>query len=182
MKLSDVPEFLESKYNEIRFFGQQVIRAKYQNSKSLDEKSTLISFLLQYRSSINHWNLVDAIAPTIGEYWLETNQFEKFIEYSLEESVWLRRIGIVACFSLINTKSEGYFSTILEVIDNNKLHKHEYIQKAIGWLLRSLGTLDEKVLLDFLKENWNILSSSTRSYATEKIRKTIDTKALFGKP
>lgn len=179
LELADIKLFLDSDYNEVRFFGQQIIKEQYQATNSLDEKSILVKYLLQNSHSINHWNLVDGIAPTIGDFWLQTNNFESFIKYSTNSNMWLRRVSIVTCLALTKTKNNSYIPTILQVIDNNKTHPHEYIQKAIGWILREVGKLDEQSLIDYLKINWNVLSSTTRSYATEKLRATLDTKSLF---
>jgi 3-methyladenine DNA glycosylase AlkD len=179
LALEDIQFFLDSEYNEVRFFGQQIIKEKYQSTKSIDEKSILIQYLLQHSKSINHWNLVDGIAPTIGDFWLLTNNLKQFNIYSAQQSIWLRRIAIVACLALTKTKNKVYIPLILEVIDNNKTHSHEYIQKAVGWILREVGKLDERSLIDYLKANWSVLSSTTRSYATEKLRITLDTKTLF---
>jgi 3-methyladenine DNA glycosylase AlkD len=58
--------------------------------------------------------------------------------------------------------------------------KHEYIQKAIGWILREVGKKNEKILIDFLQTHWQNLSPTTKSYATEKLRLSYNTKVLFG--
>jgi hypothetical protein len=68
LELEGIQIFLDSEYNEVRFFGQQVIKEQYQASKSLDHRSILINFLFDNSKSINHWNLVDSIAPTIGDF------------------------------------------------------------------------------------------------------------------
>jgi 3-methyladenine DNA glycosylase AlkD len=180
LSFMDIKYFLDSKYNEVRFFGQQVLKEQYNKTKSFDTKSEIINFLLQNHKSINHWNLVDGIAPTIGNFWIESNQLDQFIYYSQHESIWLRRISIVACLSLIRTKNKDYLNIVLEVLENNKSHKHEYIHKAMGWILRELSKTNEDLIISFLRQNWSNLSSVTRSYSTERIRRTRDIKLLFG--
>jgi 3-methyladenine DNA glycosylase AlkD len=180
LSLVEVEEFLESEYNEIRFFGQQVIFEKYKKAKTLDEKIEQFNFISKHISSINHWNLVDTIAGLFADYAIEMGQLETLVKYSLNESVWVRRIGIVSCIWLLKRKNPIYISKTLEILDNNLNHEHEYIHKAVGWVLREVGKADEKILIGYLHEHWSELRSVTKSYATEKLRLTRDIKNLFG--
>jgi len=46
--------------------------------------------------------------------------------------------------------------------------KQDLIHKAIGWMLREVGKRDEKLLRDFLKENYGQLPRITLRYAIER--------------
>jgi 3-methyladenine DNA glycosylase AlkD len=180
LDLADLVDFLNSQYNDIRFFGQQIVSQKYKKSKSLHQRIEYIKFLQIHIASINHWNLVDTTADLWGNYYLEIYDFEMLKRFSLDKSIWVRRIGIVGCLPLIRTKNKEYLPLVLEIVTNNIGHPHEYIHKAMGWILREVGKLDEQILIDYLKLNWENLVPVTRSYATEKLRLTRDIKLLFG--
>jgi 3-methyladenine DNA glycosylase AlkD len=181
LELDQLGVFLDSPYNEIRFFGQQIVHEKFKKARSLDEKKLYVDYLTKHIASINHWNLVDTVCDVFGKYCLEIGDFAMLEKFSVDESIWIRRIGIVSCLSLVKTKHADYTPLVLEIISNNIGQTHEYIHKAMGWILREIGKYDEKVLIEYLQERWIELAPVTRSYATEKLRLTRDTKAMFGR-
>jgi 3-methyladenine DNA glycosylase AlkD len=180
LELADLESFLDSPYNEIRFFGQQIVREKFLKARSLDEKKVYVDYLSLHIASINHWNLVDTVSDVFGKYCLEIGDFTMLERFSVDLSIWIRRIGIVSCLSLVKTKHYNYTPLVLNIITSNIGQTHEYIHKAMGWILREIGKYDEKVLIDYLQDHWIELAPVTRSYATEKLRLTRDTKAMFG--
>jgi 3-methyladenine DNA glycosylase AlkD len=180
LELEDLIVFLESEYNEIRFFGHQIVSEKYKKSQSIEQKEILIKFLTKHISSINHWNLVDTISDLWGKYCLEIYDFDIIKKFSIDKSIWVRRIAIVSCLQLIKTKNKEYLPLIIQILQNNIDHKHEYIHKAMGWILREVSKTNEDLIIAFLQQNWSKLPSVTRSYSTERIRKTRDIKVLFG--
>jgi 3-methyladenine DNA glycosylase AlkD len=181
LELSQLQVFLDSPYNEIRFFGQQIVHEKFNKARSLDEKKLYVDYLLQHIDSINHWNLVDLICDVFGKYCMEIGDFALLEGFSIDKSIWVRRIGIVGCMPLVKSKNPSYTRLVLQIITSNIGQSHEYIHKAMGWMLREMGKNDEGVLIDYLQTHWQELAPVTRSYATEKLRLTRDTKVLFGK-
>ncbi len=179
LQLDELRVFLDSPYNEMRFFGQQVVFEKFKRARTLDEKKRYVDFMLKHIASINHWNLVDTVCGLFGKYCLEIGDLQMIEKFSTDKSMWVRRIGIVSCLSLLSGKNSHHIPFILTIISNNIGHPHEYIHKAIGWVLREIGKQDEAVLIDFLQKNWKELAPVTRSYATEKLRLTRDVKLLF---
>jgi 3-methyladenine DNA glycosylase AlkD len=179
LELSQVEVFLKSEYNDIRFFGQQVIYKKYKFAKSFEERENLVRFLLQNIDSINHWNLVDAICGLFASYCSELGSFELLYDLAEVNTVWKRRIAIVAGITLLRTKDKKFIPIVLDIIQKNIDFEHEYIHKAIGWVLREVGKLDENALIDYLKQNWSDLKPVTRSYAIEKLRLTLDIRSFL---
>ena len=81
--------FLESEYNDIRFFGQQVIVTKYRKAKSMDEKYKFLQFLKKHINSVNHWNLVDTTADAIfGNFALLSGDYSIILEFANSNSMW----------------------------------------------------------------------------------------------
>lgn len=173
LDFKDLSEFLNSPYNEIRFFGQQVICQKYQKQDFLKAYNLLALNI----KSINHWNLVDTVASTFADFAIKTQDLSDLRAFAVSTNFWARRIAIVACISFVKTSTFEEF--VFWVFDQNKTYKHEYIQKALGWALRKMGKSSEQNLINYLKENWQILSPITKSYATEHLRKTLNIKILF---
>ncbi len=178
MDLTDVEFFLKSEYNDMRFFGQQILLKQYQSASNVDQKTKLVEFMKSHIASINHWNLVDSIAYQLfGDFALITGDFEDIKKWGKSDNVWLVRIAIVSQFAFLKKRK---FDLAISLVEYNINHPHEYIQKSNGWLLRSIGILDEKILLDFFAKYYNTMPSVTRSYASERLSRTLDLKQLFG--
>jgi 3-methyladenine DNA glycosylase AlkD len=180
LSLEEIKVFLNSGYNEIRFFGLAVTSSQFYKTHDTNRRSELVSFLKSNISRINHWNLVDDISKVFGDYCLEVYDFDLIQDFSTNESIWVRRIAIVSCLQLIRTKNKEYLTLVLQIVTNNIGQTHEYVHKAMGWILREVGKLDENILIEYLHQNWHELAPVTRSYATEKLRLTRNTKLLFG--
>jgi 3-methyladenine DNA glycosylase AlkD len=144
----------------------------------LDEKKKYLDHMKKYLESINHWNLVDGIADIFGDYAIETNDNNYLYTLHNSKSIWHKRIATVSQIKLIKLDK---LDIAIEFVQDDIENKHEYIQKANGWILREIGKKDEKKLINFLKENISVMPSVTKSYATERIRKIYDMKTLFNK-
>jgi 3-methyladenine DNA glycosylase AlkD len=179
LTFSDLKSFLANEYNEIRFFGLAVLSMQYFKTHNIDHKIVIVEFLKQNISAINHWNLVDDISKVFGDLCIETNDKKILEQFAIDKSIWVRRISIVACLQLL--KRTGDIEFVLTIISVNIGQTHEYIHKAMGWILREVGKSNEKALIRFLQQNWLDLAPVTRSYATEKIRKTLNIKSLMEK-
>lgn len=189
MDEASIEYFLNSQYNEMRFFGQQVIVSKFKK-ENLDGKFRWQNFLLKNIESVNHWNLTDSCAPQVfGEFALASGDSSLIKEIfdsgkgvqkgqeSQNARVWLIRIAIIATLPLVK---KGSLDLAIDMIEASLDKDHEYIQKVNGWVLREIGKKDEKTLITFLKENKERLPSITKSYACEKLRQTYDIKKLLG--
>ena len=179
LTLEQIIPFLESEYNDVRFFGQQIIVTKYRKAQSMDEKYEFLQFLKKHINSVNHWNLVDTTADAIfGNFALLSGDYSIILEFANSNSMWQKRIAIVACQYLVKNK---IFQPFLTICEQHLTYPHEYIHKANGWILREVGKKDEQTLINFLKKHWKNIPSVTRRYATEKLRQIWDIKVLFGK-
>ncbi len=176
MTLEDAKYFMDSEYNEMRFFGQEVILTKFNKAKAIDEQKILIEFLLANVNSINHWNLVDNCVSEIGQWCWQIQDFTILEQFHNSQSVWKKRIAIVSNIRLFKF---GKFDLALRFIQDDLDYNHEYIQKANGWVLRELGKYNEKTLIEFLQFNKSRLPPITKSYATEHLRKTYNIPLLL---
>jgi 3-methyladenine DNA glycosylase AlkD len=176
MAVEDCKYFMDSEYNEMRFFGQEVLLTKYRKTNNLDDKKKYMDYFIANIRSVNHWNLVDNCSGDIGKWCWNLQDFSQLELFHNSESIWERRIAIVANIVLIK---KGEYDLALQYILNGLQDKHEYIQKANGWVLRELGKKNEQLLITFLKQNKSTIPSITKSYATEHLRKTYDIKNLL---
>ena len=88
--------------------------------------------------------------------------------YRLAESnlLWEQRIAVVATVTLIRNND---FTDILRLAELLLQHKHDLMQKAIGWMLREMGKRDKTLLLQFLDKYSKVMPRTMLRYSIEKL-------------
>lgn len=169
INLKEVGELLSSKFHEERLIALLVLVKRYE--KLAEERKEIFDFYLKNTKQINNWDLVDLSAPNIvGRYILETGRENPFnngrlISLSHSDSLWERRISILATFYFIKNKR---FVESLEIAKILLDDKHDLIHKAVGWMLREIGKKDQKIEEDFLKKYYKKMPRTMLRYAIEK--------------
>jgi 3-methyladenine DNA glycosylase AlkD len=82
------------------------------------------------------------------------------------DSVWDRRIAVLATFSLIR---EGEFAQTLRCCERLLGDRHDLIHKAAGWMLREVGKRDESALRGFLDRHAPEMPRTMLRYAIERL-------------
>lgn len=162
-----IQELLYSQYNEERLIGLMLLVEKFQKAKGEKRKEEEIyNFYIKHISRVNNWNLVDFSArPIIGQYLKDKNR-DILRKWGKSQNLWLRRIGIVATHHFIKEKQ---FEDTLELAEILLNDKEDLIHKAVGWMLRELGKMDENVLKNFLKKHQKSMPRTMLRYAIERL-------------
>lgn len=186
LNFSDIEKLLHTKIHEYRSIALGILVTQFQDlqkqilrhsdpSTDGEESHNLNSqlkkiydFYLANTKWINNWDLVDVTAPKIvGAYLLDKNPEDRKILYSLARSnnLWERRIAILATFTFLKNKD---FTDTLQISQILLLDKHDLIHKAVGWMLREIGKIDQKVEENFLMEHGKQMPRTMLRYAIEK--------------
>jgi len=97
------------------------------------------------------WDSIDCLDQIVGEIALKDESVNKTIlEWSLDKSIWLRRIAID--FQL-RFKSKTNTELLAQIIKNNFNSDEFFINKAIGWALREYSKTNPEWVRNFLAEN-----------------------------
>jgi 3-methyladenine DNA glycosylase AlkD len=164
LKLNDVKELLKSKFHEHRFTALVILVSKYQKATE-SSKDEIFNFLLQNTDNINNWDLVDLSAPRIiGDYLVDKDRSILY-ELAKSNSLWERRISILATFKFISNKD---FEDPLKISELLLDDKHDLIHKAVGWALREIGKRDQELEEQFLNEHAAKMPRTMLRYAIEK--------------
>lgn len=177
LELSEIRELLYSPYNEERLLGLLILVGQFERSKEASKKrAEIYDFYVKHMERVNNWNLVDLSArPIIGGHLIDKSR-DVLREWAKSESLWVRRIAIVATYHFIK---EGEFEDTLQIATILLDDKEDLIHKAVGWMLRELGKRDEAVLKNFLRSHYTQMPRTMLRYAIERL--SLDDREVFMK-
>ncbi|KAA6325416.1 hypothetical protein EZS27_025371 [termite gut metagenome] len=156
---------LESEWHECRLCALLMMVERFKKSDK-KERNSIYNFYLSQTLRINNWDLVDLSAPYIvGTYLLDKSRDDL---YRLAKStlLWEQRIAIVSTAMLIRNND---FVDIICLSELLLHHKHDLMQKAIGWMLREMGKKDKELLVQFLDKHAAVMPRTMLRYSIEKM-------------
>ena len=141
---------LESPIHDVRVGALSIMGKQFNKKKqTAARRKELFDLYLRRTDRINTWDLVDLSGHhVIGGYLYEYDE-PRDVLYKLAKSKdwWERRIAIFATLYFVRKGDLNDTFDISEILVHDD---HDYVQKAVGGLLREAGKLDQKRLLDFL--------------------------------
>jgi len=165
LKKEEIEKLLYSPWHEERMCGWVIVLNNFDKS---DKKDEWYKFTIKNIKQLNGWDLVDKIAPNIiGKYLVNQDQ-KQILEWSNNNSLWIRRIAILASWSRIKKNEFNLTLKLAKIYINDT---EDLIHKATGWMLREIGKRDEEILLSFMEKNHKNMPRIMVSYALEQIDK-----------
>jgi 3-methyladenine DNA glycosylase AlkD len=166
LSMADITQLLHSTTHEYRSTALMIVARKFAKA-SESERKDIYTWYLQNTAWINNWDLIDGSARDIVGMWLLDKPHERKILTSLarSKSLWERRIAIIATFAFLKKGDFADTFTISEIL----LHdNHDLIHKAVGWMLREVGKIDQEAEETFLKKNYKTMPRTMLRYAIER--------------
>jgi 3-methyladenine DNA glycosylase AlkD len=164
MPIKQLLQILRSAYHEERLCALLIMVLKYQRGSEA-EKEEIYQHYLNNTRYINNWDLVDTSAHHIVGVHLQQSERNVLYRLARSESLWERRIAIIATFNFI--KKQQYEDTLK--ISLELLHDpHDLIHKAVGWMLREVGNRDRLTEQAFLDQHYQTMPRTMLRYAIEK--------------
>lgn len=179
ISLEQLSELLSSKIHEHRLTALLILVHQFEKTKDKIKQKEIIDFYLKHIKHINNWDLVDTSCYKIlGRYCFE-NQDSKILEkLSDSKNMWEMRMAIVGTMHHIK---KGQFELTKNFALKNLKHPHDLMHKANGWLLREMGKMNEKELLDFLNLYYKEMPRTCLRYAIEKLDEELRQDYLKGR-
>jgi 3-methyladenine DNA glycosylase AlkD len=148
-KYTDLPDFLGEAWSreerEYQYFAMELAEKHKKNY----EKGIISTFELMITQK-SWWDTVDFIAShLVAEYFLRfPEEIEaKTGEWMASGNMWLQRTCLIfQLFYKEKTNQQLLFSFIEQTLHSNEF----FLQKAIGWALRSLARTDAESVKDFV--------------------------------
>jgi len=160
--LSVAEQLLKSEYHEVRLFALILLVTHMKKPENQEE---IYQIYLRNSEYINNWDLVDTSAPHIVGKYLEDRDCKVLYELAKSDSLWERRIAMLATQHFIRKRQFEDALKISEIL----LHDDEdLIHKAVGWMLREIGKRDKSVEVEFLERYYQEMPRTMLRYAIEK--------------
>lgn len=182
LPLSDIKTLLASKIHEERLIAVFILVLQFQKADEVLQKE-IYTFYLANTQYINNWDIVDSSADKIvGEYlWKQTDfvSAQKILKkLALSNSLWERRIAIMATFAFIKNGNADLTFFVSEIL----LHDtHDLIHKAVGWMLREVGKrVSKKQEQSFLLSRYQSMPRTMLRYAIEHFSEVERKQYLLG--
>ncbi len=171
LPLTEVAKLLEDEVHEVRLSALFVLVGLYEKAgkKGFEEfnKEEVKDFYLGNLKWVNNWDLVDSSAHKILGDWLLSHPAEQKMLKKLTASrvMWERRVAMIACYAFIKA---GELDLPMEIAELLVDDKEDLMHKAVGWMLREVGKVDQKVLENFLEKHCRTMPRTMLRYAIEK--------------
>ncbi len=177
LSLEEVSSLLRSPYHEARLLALILLVKRYRRADTATQER-IYHLYLDHTAYINNWDLVDTSAEHIVGAWLLDRSPAPLLALSGSDSLWERRIAMMATFHFIK---QGRFETSLVLARRLLGDHHDLIHKAVGWMLREIGNRNRAVEEDFLREHYRSMPRTMLRYAIEKFPEALRQAYLKGR-
>jgi 3-methyladenine DNA glycosylase AlkD len=181
LSVTEIAKLTNSDIHEVRLCGLVILTNQFKRSKEVNERKKLFNYYLKElkAGNVNNWDLVDATAPTLGEYLLQVEAPMAVLnKLAKSKCLWERRVSVVFTFAFLRA---GDLEPTYEMAERHLGDKHDLMHKAVGWLLREMGKRDPGLLRSFLQEHCTEMPRTALRYSIEKFSKSERRKWLLTK-
>lgn len=164
---TELEECIMSEYHEIRLAALLALVQIFSHAKkNLELQKQCVDFYLSHTDCINNWDLVDlSCYELIGSWLLDKDRTLLYDLARRGRNIWEQRIGMVSTMQFIRHGQTADTYAIADILLN---HKHDLIQKAVGWLLREAGKRNPDALRQWLEPRAHAMPRTALRYAIEK--------------
>ena len=178
MSLAQTELLLQGSYHEDRLLALLILVRKFAKADEAG-KAFIYRMYLESTRFINNWDLVDLSAEHIVGAYLNDKDQATLDRLARAQSIWERRIAVLATFHFIK---KGSFDATLRIAGILLADKEDLIHKAVGWMLREVGKRDQRREEAFLRAHHHVMPRTMLRYAIEKFPEEKRLSYLKGNP
>ena len=141
LPVTETLTLLQSAIHEERFLALVILTHKFRKGTS-EEQSEIYREYLNNTQYVNNWDLVDTSAEHIVGAYLINRSRRPLYDLTRSDCLWERRIAIMATFHFIKNNA---FEETLKIAEMLVADTEDLIHKAVGWMLREIGTRDQNL-------------------------------------
>ncbi|HEU4452237.1 MAG TPA: DNA alkylation repair protein [Longimicrobium sp.] len=176
LPLEEAAELLRSPVHEERLLALLILVRAHQRGTA-ERRREIHDLYLANTRFVDNWDLVDSSAEQIVGAQLWEGDRSLLERLARSDSVWERRIAIIATFHFIR---RGDFGDTLRVAEVLLGDRHDLIHKAVGWMLREVGKRDQPAEEAFLRAHHRTMPRTMLRYAIEKFPEPLRQAYLRG--
>lgn len=176
LPLTEIEVLLHSPFHEARLLAVIIMVKAYQSGTAQDCEA-LFQCYINHSYRINNWDIIDVSAPHIVGAHLYGKSPALLHKLAVSESLWERRIAILATFYMIR---KGEYENTLAIAQKLLGDKQDLIHKAVGWMLREVAKRDLNLAKQFLRKHLQQMPRTALRYAIEKFPEALRKQYLRG--
>ena len=195
VKIAEIENIVKNVYNKFTCTYQDAIEIFKTLTKSNVEEEKFIAFLFlnrfkknfnektidlfreEYAKHCHTWSHCDStcvrvIGPFLGKQGNEELAKKTIDEWSNSDNLWIKRASMVILLKITMIRKDFDETFVFELVEKMlKYSEANYIEKGIGWLLKTCSKYKPEVIIDYLTKNKKNLSRLILRYASEKLHK-----------
>lgn len=169
LPLKSITTLLHSPWHEARLLALLLLVSRYRRGGPAEREAIHRVYLANTRF-INNWDLVDLSAEHIVGAHVAPDDIPLLETLARSDSLWERRIAILATFHWIR---RGEFGPALRIAGILLHDRHDLIHKATGWMLREVGKRDQEREEGFLQAHGGEMPRTMLRYAIERFPESL---------
>ena len=115
--------------------------------------------------------MIRIIGPFLGKKGNEELALKTIKKWSNSDEMWVRRASMVILLKLVMLRKDFDKDYVFSLVEKMNQTSEDYIQKGIGWMLKTCSNYKPDVIFNYLMENKIALSRLILRYASEKLTK-----------
>ena len=176
LTLDQANSLLQARWHEERLLAVIILTHHFARGGD-SERRAICELYLANTHRVNNWDLVDASAHLIVGPWLQDRPRDLLRDLARSESLWERRIAMMATYCYIR---QDDYADALDIAEMLLADEHDLIHKICGWMLREIGKRDQAVAEEFLQDHGHRMPRTMLRYAIEKYPEDLRQRYLRG--
>ncbi|TES98990.1 MAG: DNA alkylation repair protein [Promethearchaeota archaeon] len=138
----------------------------------------------EYSEHCHTWSHCDStcvrlLGPFLGKKGNEVLAKKTINIWSNSDNLWIKRASMVILLKITMIRKDFDEEDVFRLVEKMlKYSEANYIEKGIGWLLKTCSKYKPEVIIDYLSKNKKNLSRLILRYASEKLPKEKRTEIL----
>jgi 3-methyladenine DNA glycosylase AlkD len=167
LPLDDIDQLLQSPEHHQRVGALSIMGKQFTRKATTAARRTeLFELYLRRTDRINTWDLVDLSGHHIVGGYLVDKPRTVLYDLARSDDWWERRLAIFATLNFVRQGEVDDTFALAEILVNDP---DDYVNKAVGGLLREAGKSDRAKLIDFLDRYAATAPRVTLRYAIEHL-------------
>jgi 3-methyladenine DNA glycosylase AlkD len=173
-------ELIRSNIEEEKFAGFLFLN----RFKKFFTQNTIKLFHDELFENCHTWSVLDSscvrvLGPFLAKKGNEELAKQTINEWAKSKNLWIKRGSMVLLLKIIMVRKEFDKDYVYDLVEKMLEFSNEnYIEKGIGWLLKTCSKYNPEVIIDYLSKNKKNLSRLILRYASEKLPKEIRAEIL----